>query len=135
MAAATLGRKLAAGAALAWTCAGAHTGYLLHDELLCDENRRLCIRGWLIHDPHRNEIALDARLQRTATPGTVTISLDGVTPGGQPVTTAVSVEVRGHYSEIIHAKIIPQWPFETQWVVRALRFEPAALPARPGADR
>ena len=126
MAAATLKWLLAAGAVLAWHCAGAHTTYLLHDELLCNDSGQVCLRGWLVHDPHRNEIALDARLQRTASPGTIIISLDGVTPGGQPVTTAVSVEVRGRYSEIIHARFIPQWPYETRWAVRALQFEQAA---------
>ena len=127
---AALRRLLAAGAALVWHCAGAHTGYLLHDELLCDESGQVCLRGWLVHDPHRNEIALDARLQRTASPGTIIISLEGVTPGGQPVATAVSVAVRGHYSEIVHARFIPQWPYETRWTVTALRFEPA-----PETDR
>lgn len=124
LAATALRRSLAILLALAPSFAGAHTGYLLHDERLCDESGRICIRGWLIHDPHRNQIELNARLEHDAQPGTITIALDGLTPGGQPVTTSLSVEVRGHYSEIIHAKIIPQWPFETIWEVRMMRFEP-----------
>lgn len=116
-------RGLAGGLALVCAAAAAHTNYLLADELVCDGD--VCIRGWLIHDPHNNEIELDARLQKTAAPGVVILSLVGVTPGAQHVTTSLSVEVRGQFSEILHAKIIPQWPFETLWEVEAMRFEPA----------
>lgn len=121
-------RRGLAGVVL-WIAAGsvcAHTQYLLQDELLCDTGGQLCLRGWLIHDPHNNHIELSARVQKSGMPGTVTITLIGETPGKHRVSTSLTLEVRGDYSEIVSAKIVPQWPFETQWRIDALRFEPAS---------
>lgn len=109
--------------AVAFGAVRAHTDYLLHDELLCDVAEQLCLRGWLSHNDHNNHIELSARVQRAGVPGTVTITLIGETPGKQQVSTSLTLSVRGDYSEIVSVKIVPQWPFQTQWRVDALHFE------------
>ncbi|MGH8495647.1 MAG: hypothetical protein ACREVN_05895 [Gammaproteobacteria bacterium] len=121
------GRTGAVLAALAFASAGVlgHTYYVLQDEVLCDATGQLCLRGWIVHDPHDNRIQLSARVQESSVPGKVTIRLVGETPGKHRVSTALVFDVRGNYSEIVEANIIPEWPFETLWQVEGLYFEVA----------
>ena len=96
--------------------------FLFRNETVCDSDGVFCFRGTLSYDPNPRLLRLSARVQRAPGPGLLRIRLSGTNRLGDRYFAAFEVPVRGHYSEIINHKMIPDYPDVEGWVVEQLEF-------------
>ena len=96
--------------------------YLFQDERVCDSDRVFCLRGTLLYDSNPRLLSLRARVQTAPGPGLLRISLSGANQLGYRRLAPFEVRVRGHYSEIIDHKMIPDYPDVQGWVVERVEF-------------
>lgn len=96
--------------------------YLFRDERLCDTDEIFCIRGTLSYHSNPRLLRLRARVQKAPGPGLLRIRLAGANQMGHHRLTPFEVRVRGHYSEIIDHKMIPDYPDVQGWVVERVEF-------------
>ena len=96
--------------------------YLFRDERLCDTNEVFCIRGTLSYHSNPRLLRLRARVQTAPGPGLLRIKLAGANQQGHHRLAPFEVRVRGHYSEIIDHKMIPDYPDVQDWGVERVEF-------------
>ena len=96
--------------------------YLFRDERLCDIDEVFCFRGTLSYHSNSRLLRLHARVQTAPGPGLLRISLTGANRQGHRRLAPFEVRVRGHYSEIINHKMIPDYPDVQGWVVERVEF-------------
>ena len=96
--------------------------YLFRDERLCDTDEVFCFRGTLSYRSNPRLLHLRARVQTAPGPGLLRISLAGANQQGHRRHAPFEVRVRGHYSEIIDHKMIPDYPDVQVWVVERVAF-------------
>ena len=96
--------------------------YVFRDERLCDTDGVFCIRGTLSYYSNPRLLRLRARVQTAPGPGLLRIRLAGDNQQGHHRFAPFEVRVRGHYSEIIDHKMIPDHPDVPGWVVERVEF-------------
>lgn len=100
----------------------AHTTVLVKNQLFCDEEKQLCIQGWIAYENHFNTIRVDARLAERSVPGTISLRFSGTTRAGEAVSARLEFRIDGRYHEIIQASIVPDAPLRTRWAMTAFYF-------------
>jgi hypothetical protein len=95
---------------------------LFHNERLCDTDEVFCFRGTLSYDSNPRLLRLRARVQTAPGPGLLRIRLVGANQQGHARFAPFEVRVRGHYSEIIDHKMIPDYPDVQGWAVERVEF-------------
>jgi hypothetical protein len=96
--------------------------YLFRNERLCDAVNAFCFRGTLSYHSNPRLLRLRARVQTAPGPGLLRIGLVGANQLGHRRFAPFEVRVRGHYSEIINHKMIPDYPDVQGWVVERVEF-------------
>jgi len=96
--------------------------YLFRDERVCDTERVFCLRGTFSYHSNPRLLRLRARVQTAPGPGLLRIRLSGANQLGYRRFAPFEVPVRGHYSEIIDHKMIPDYPDVQGWVVERVEF-------------
>ena len=96
--------------------------YLFRDERLCDTDQVFCFRGTLSYHSNPRLLLLRARVQKAPGPGLLRIRLAGTNQQGHHRFAPFEVRVRGHHSEIINHKMIPDYPDVRGWVVEQVEF-------------
>jgi hypothetical protein len=113
------------GATALFVCAAvaaAPRDNLFHNKRLCDTEKVFCFRGTLSYHSNPRLLLLRARVQTAPGPGLLRISLAGTNPQGHRRYAPFEVRVRGHYSEIIDHKVIPDYPGVQVWAVERVSF-------------
>ncbi|MCH8896183.1 MAG: hypothetical protein IH927_07970 [Proteobacteria bacterium] len=100
----------------------AHTTVLVKNQLFCDEEKKLCMQGWIAYENHFNTIRVDARLAERSVPGTISLRFSGTTRAGEPVSARLEIRIDGRYQEIIKASIVPDAPSRTHWTMSVFYF-------------
>ena len=100
----------------------AHTFVLVKNKLFCDEEKKLCIQGWIAYENHFNTIRVDARLAERSVPGTISLRFSGTTRAGEAVSARLEFRIDGRYQEIIKASIVPDAPSRTHWTMSVFYF-------------
>ncbi len=100
----------------------AHTTVLVKNQLFCDEEKQLCIQGWIAYENHFNTIRVDARLAERSVPGTISLRFSGTTRSGEAVSARLEFRIDGRYHEIIKAYMVPDAPSRTRWTMSAFYF-------------
>jgi hypothetical protein len=114
---------LGASALLVWAgVLAAPRDYLFQDERVCDTDKVFCFHGTLSYHSNPRLLRLRARVKMAPGPGLLRISLAGANPQGHRRHAPLEVRVRGHYSEIINHKMIPDYPDVQVWVVERVAF-------------
>ena len=96
--------------------------YLFRNERLCDTDEVFCFRGTLSYHSNPRLLHLRARVKTAPGPGLLRIRLAGANQQGHRRFAPFEVRVRGHYSEIIDHKMIPDYPDVQGWVVERVEF-------------
>ncbi len=100
----------------------AHTTVLVKNQLFCDEEKQLCIQGWIAYEDHFNTIRIDGELAERSMSGTISLRFSGTTRGGEPVSARLEFRIDGRYKEIIINSIVPDAPKRTRWTMSAFYF-------------
>ena len=100
----------------------AHTFVLVKNQLFCDEEKQLCLQGWIAYENHFNTIRIDGRLAERSVPGTISLRFSGRTRAGEDVSARLDFRIDGRYHEIIKASIVPDAPLRTRWTMTAFYF-------------
>ena len=101
--------------------------YLFHGERVCDVGEVFCFHGTLLYLSNPRLLHLSARVQTAPGPGLLRIRLTGANQQGHRRHAPFEVQVRGHYSEIINHKMIPDYPDVESWVVERVEFIPGEV--------
>lgn len=96
--------------------------YLFHNERVCDDSGVFCLRGTLSYHANPHLLRLNARIQTAPGPGLLRIRLSGTNQLGHLRFAPFEVRVRGHHSEIIDHKMIPDYPDVQGWAVERVEF-------------
>lgn len=124
-------RPLVAAAAacllLAPTVDAGEIRYLKRNERFCDVDEQLCVRGTIRYDVNPRLLRLWGRVQTSPGRGLLLIRLAGTNRLDHNRTTAMEIQLRGTYSEIIEFKMIPDHPDVDNWEVTTIRFESGEL--------
>jgi hypothetical protein len=91
---------------------------------LCDSERRVCLRGTLAFYANPRLLELRSRVQVAEGPGILKFQLVGENANGDTRRTLLEVRIRGHYSEIVNSKLIPDDPDVYSWRLESISFEP-----------
>jgi len=113
------------GASALFFLTGALAGprdYLFQDKRICDSNEVFCFRGTLSYRSNPRLLHLRARVQTAPGPGLLRITLAGANELGHRRLAPFEVRVRGHNSEIINHRMIPDYPDTQGWVVERVEF-------------
>lgn len=98
--------------------------YLIKNELFCDDDKLLCIRGSLRYEVNPRLFRLWGRVQTSPGRGLLRIRLNGTTRLEHVRTTMMEIQLRGTYSEVVDYKMIPDHPDVENWEVFEIEFEP-----------
>jgi hypothetical protein len=96
--------------------------HLFQNERVCDADGAFCIHGTLTFYSNPHLLHLRARVQKAPGPGMLRIWLSGANQLGHRRIAPLEVRARGHYSEIINHKMIPDYPDVQGWVVERVLF-------------
>ena len=96
--------------------------YLFQNKRICDRNEVFCFRGTLSYSSNPRLLQLRARVQKAPGPGMLRIRLSGENQLGHRRFAPFEVRVRGHYSEIINHKMVPDHPDVEGWVIEQVEF-------------
>lgn len=96
---------------------------------LCDNEKRVCLRGTLSYYRNPRLLELRSRVQRAEGPGLVKIRVVGENADGHVRRTTLEVRIRGRYSEIVNSKLITDHPDVDSWRLESITFEPGRPPA------
>ena len=113
------------GAAALLVVTGALAGpheHLFRNELVCDSDGAFCLRGTLTYHTNPHLLRLRARVQKAPGPGLLRIWLSGTNQLGHHRRAPLEVRIRGHYSEIIHHRMIPDHPDVQNWKVERVDY-------------
>lgn len=118
-------RVIALVAALASTAAlASRTVYLARDDVLCDAERIVCVKGTLSYYTNDRVLWLRGRVQFAAAPGLLQITLRGSNRLGHVRYAPIEVRLRGNASEIIDFRMIPDYPDVANWAIDRIRYRP-----------
>lgn len=98
---------------------------ILSTSSICDQQGRVCLQGTIRFESNSKIMEIQARLHRTAGPGTLTFEFFGTTPLDEQVYHSTSVDIRGRYNESISHKVGPPYSNRTRWSLSRIIFEPA----------
>lgn len=98
--------------------------YLFQDKRVCDTDEVFCFRGTLSYHSNPRLLHLRARVQMAPGPGLLRIGLAGANQQGHRRFAPFEVRVRGHHTEIINHRMIPDYPDTQSWVVERVEFIP-----------
>jgi hypothetical protein len=101
------------------------THYLAENELICDEERILCVDGTLGYEVNDRLLWLLGRVQAATVPGTLQITLRGTNRLGHVRYAPMEIRLRGRASEIVDFRMIPDYPDVTNWSIHRIVFVPA----------
>ena len=107
------------------TVAGPSETLIGKNELFCDEDERVCLRGTLTYHANPRLLELRSRVQRAEGPGLLKIRLVGQNADGHTRRTTVEVRIRGDYSEIVNTRLITDHPDVYSWELDSISFEAA----------
>lgn len=93
--------------------------------VLCDDDRRVCLRGTLTYYPDPRLLELRSRVQKAEGPGLLKIRVIGENALGHTRLTTMEVRIRGNYSEIVDSKLITDHPDVYSWRLESISFAPA----------
>lgn len=96
--------------------------YLFRDQRFCVDDEAFCFRGTLEYRSNPRVLHLRARVQTAPGPGLLRILLIGANELGYRRLAPFEVPVKGHYSEIINHKMIPDHPDVEEWSVDRVDF-------------
>ncbi len=99
-----------------------HTFVLVENHLFCDEEKQLCLHGWIAYEDHFNTIRVDGQLAERSVPGTISLRFSGTTRAGESVSARLDFRIDGRYMEIIKASIVPDAPVRTRWTMTVFYF-------------
>ncbi|MBL8201607.1 MAG: hypothetical protein JNK40_11585 [Chromatiales bacterium] len=117
---------LGLGALLASTSAlASRTLYLAENELICDGERIVCVDGTLGYEVNDRLLWLRGRVQATAVPGVLQITVKGTNRLGHVRYAPMEIELRGRASEIVDFKMIPDYPDVANWSIDHIVYVPA----------
>ena len=102
----------------------AHTFVLVKNQLFCDEEKQLCLEGWIAYEDHSNTIRVDGQLSESSVPGTISLRFTGTTRAGEAVSARLNFRIDGRYKEIIKASIVPEALSRTRWSMSVFYFTP-----------
>lgn len=98
--------------------------YLKQDELICDQEKLLCMHGSLRYELNPRLFRLWGRVQTSPGRGLLRIRLNGTNRQDHVRTTTMEIQLRGTYSEIVDYKMIPDYPDVDTWEIFRIEFEP-----------
>ena len=98
--------------------------YIKRNELICDQDQVLCIRGTLRYEVNPRLCRLWGRVQTSPGRGLLRIRLTGTNRLGHTRTTMMEVQLRGKRTEIVDYKMIPDHPDVEDWEIFVVEFEP-----------
>jgi len=98
--------------------------YLKRNERFCDTEEQLCVRGTIRYEVNPRVLRVWGRVQTSPGRGLLRIRLAGTNRLDHRRTTAMEIQLRGTYSEIIEFKMIPDHPDIANWEVTSIEFEP-----------
>jgi hypothetical protein len=101
----------------------AETIYLIRNDVFCSTSNSICIRGTLSYEVNPRLLRLNGRVQRATGPGVLLIYLSGANKRGHRRIAEMEIRVRGHYSEIIDFKVIPDHPDVSTWSIDSILFD------------
>lgn len=96
--------------------------HLFENKLVCDTNEVFCFRGSMTYYSNPRIMHLRARVQKAPGPGMLRIRLSGANELGHRRIAPFEVRVRGHNSEIINHRMIPDHPDVHNWVIEQVQF-------------
>ena len=96
--------------------------YIQRDGLLCDDTRAVCLHAALSYEPNPRLLRLQGRVQFAPGPGLLRLLLTGTNRGGERRYTPMEISLRGHYSEIVDFKMIPDHPAVDNWQIDSVDF-------------
>lgn len=100
------------------------TIYLAENELICDGERILCIDGTLSYDVNDRLLWLRGRVQATAAPGVLEITVTGTNRLGHVRSAPMEIALRGRATEIVDFRMIPDHPDVENWSIGHIVFKP-----------
>ena len=106
------------------TVAGPSETLIGRNELFCDGDERVCLRGTLTYHANPRLLELRSRVQRAEGPGLLKIRLVGQNADGHTRRTTLEVQIRGDYSEIVDTRLITDHPDVYSWELDSISFEP-----------
>ena len=98
--------------------------YLARTERLCDAERIACVDGTLTYRVNSRVLQLNGRLGTSPGPGTFVITLIGATRLGFVRYAPMEIAVRGHASEIVNFRMVPDDPDVYDWQIDRIEFVP-----------
>jgi hypothetical protein len=101
--------------------------YLARAERLCDAERTACVDGTLTYRVNSRVLWLNGRLGTSPGPGAFVITLTGATRLGIVRYAPMEISLRGHSSEIVNFKMVPDDPDVYDWQIHRIEF----IPERP----
>lgn len=96
--------------------------HLFENKRVCDTNEVFCFRGSMTYYSNPRVLHLRARVQKAPGSGLLRIRLAGANDLGHRRIAPFEVRVRGHNSEIINHKMIPDHPDVQGWAVEQVEF-------------
>ena len=96
--------------------------------VLCDAERRVCLRGSLSYYSNPRLLRLRSRVLNAVDSGLVKIRVVGEDSTGYPRYTTLEIWIRGRPSEIANAEVITDHPDVEDWQLDSVSFEPGPLP-------
>ena len=108
------------GSALSW----AATEIIFSDSSVCDFHDLVCANVRITFDINEKVMEIHGRVYRAHGKGVLTFYLNGITPINEQISHPVTIEVKGHYNEIIRAKFQPPLSNQTEWSLQEVVFDP-----------
>ena len=96
--------------------------YLKRNERICDSSGAFCLNGTLSYDVNPRLLVLRGRVQTAPGPGLLRIRVSGTNRQGHLRHATLEVSVRGHSSEIVNHRMIPDAPDVSRWELAAVTF-------------
>lgn len=107
------------------TALASRTLFLARNELICDGGRILCIDGTLTYEVNPRLLWLSGRVQSTAVPGVLKITVRGTNRLGHVRFAPMEIGLRGRATEIVDFRMIPDHPDVDNWSIDRIDFVPA----------
>jgi hypothetical protein len=96
--------------------------FLFQNQRVCDTSEVFCFHGTFVYESNPRLLHLRARVQTAPGPGMLRIRLAGTNQLGHRRLAPFELRVRGHYSEIINHKMIPDYPDVSNWAIERVDF-------------
>jgi len=98
--------------------------YLARDAVLCDRAQTACVNATLTYAVNERLLWLRGRVQSAPGAGTLQIMLRGSNRLGHVRYAPMEVALRGHTTEIVDFRMIPDYPDVANWEIDGILFTP-----------